>query len=123
MAARKPRSACAETAAVVGSLRLTLLVKKVVGCIRNKCQMADIGRRGPGGRRRAPSRGVQPLDEGRRAQCVATGRSLFGPCYPKQEPGNGTHRNEFGVGRGLAWPHLAPYRARIPGVLPRGANR
>src|SRR5262252_6144030 len=93
--------------------------------------MTDVRWRATAGLRRETSGGVQPLDEGRILQRIATGRSFFACSRRDLEPGNGILRDESGVSGGITnvawncrigWPHPAPDGARVA-VLPRDANR
>src|SRR5262245_55532140 len=102
---------------VAGDVR----VEDVVGRVGHERLGADVCRRA--GRQRChSSRGVHALDESGRRQRVATGRSVLGARHLKQEPRNGTDRDETRIhGRGTEEP--GPDGARVPRVLPRGANR
>src|SRR5882762_8158689 len=110
---------------LVAVVRLAVsgLVEEVVGRVRHKRQMPDVCWRTTARRRCNPSRGVQPLDEGGLRQSVTTGGSVFGFSHRNLEPGNGIRRDESEVGGGIACLHEAPDGARVPGVLPRDANR
>lgn len=112
------RSPCAEILVVV--VRVVsggLLVEEVVGRVRDERLFADVCRHGAAGRGCNPARGVQPLDEFGCRQRVATGGFVLGSDYLKQDPGNGIRIDGGGV------EPLGPDGARVPGVLPRGANR
>src|SRR5207249_6260951 len=103
------------------SLLAGFLVEDVVGCVMHKCLIADVAWRCTARRWRDSSRGVHPLDKYARRQCVATGGSVLRSSHVEQDPGNRTRRDEIGVGGGFV--QLGPYRARVAGVLPGGANR
>jgi hypothetical protein len=96
------------------------LVKQVVGRVRDRCPLADVCCQRTVGRRPDSSSGVQPLDEGGRRQPVATGWPVLAANHIEQEPGNRTRRDEGVVGGGGN--RHCPDGARVPGVLPRGAN-
>src|SRR5215471_12589928 len=102
-------------------------VEEVVGRVRLERLLTDVRFRGTV-RRREPSRGVQPLDEGGVRQRVATVWSDFGSNRLEQEPVNRPLRDESGVGGGAEGAvgvgvQLGPDDARVLRVLPRYANR
>src|ERR671922_206553 len=66
--------------------------------------------------------GVQPLNEGGPAKPVAAGRAILVSNNRNEKPGDCPLLDEVGVGGAVTGLHLSPDRARVPRVLPRGAN-
>src|SRR5262252_4960713 len=118
----RPTASLREPAMNLGNRGLVVVgrfVEEVVGRVRHKRLMTDVCWQGTARRWCEPSRSVQPLDEGGLRQRVATSWSDFGSNRLEQEPGYGIRRDDSRVA-GL---HLAPDGARVPRVLPCGANR
>ena len=65
---------------------------------------------------------VQALNEGGRAKPVASGGAILASNDRHQKPGDCPRLDEVRVGGGVTGLYLPPDRARVPRVLPRGAN-
>src|SRR5262245_17208200 len=96
-------------------------IEDVVGRVGHERLGADVCR-GARRRRGHSSLRVHAVDEGAVRQLVATRWSVLDARHLKQEPGNGTGRDELGI-QGRRTEELGPDGARVRRVLPRGANR
>ena len=91
-------------------------VEEVVGRIGHERLTAGIRRDVTTRRGCQPSDGIQSLNEGRHGQRAASRQSLLDASRRRQEPGNRVRIDRSGTG------DPGSNRARVPRVLPRGAD-